>query len=364
MPRHVVHHGHRGHQLQRAGGYVQALRTAAGVGRMVGQAINTARKGARASKAEERGTAPAGTVTTQHDISRVFKKRKISKAKIRKIRFAKKVEAATRHDQPFSAMSQTCLTPIFLVKSTIVNSSEQWATTAAGDQVALTMNYGQLTSSTGDLPRMMDFWRDPATMTGGTGATGAPAIADAQNFKIHLGHQRFHLNVTNVSTFPLTYDIYQFVAAQDISDANYASPATAWTYLLTNVSETRATFKPFPESNGQTPLDVPEFGRYWRLLKKDRVLLGGAGTTDVVMTGLHPRVVERSRLQGTYAVKGLTQAFLVVAGIGDTTNLPDGSGGLVYNITRITWNKIWHFTTDGDGANGIDRPFHYHKIGP
>jgi len=362
MPnRHVVRH----HPYRRPIAGIAALRAAHTVGRAVGQAVKNATKAARATTQE---AAPKGTVTAHHDLSRVFKKRKISKSKIRKIKFAKRVQQAQSSDQPFSTFSQTCDQVVTFVKNTNVQSSEQWASTNPGNQNSFMINYGANLYPSGDLPRMMDYWRDPLLFTpvgAGGGAIGAPSQAHPQNFKLHLGHHRFNINVTNVAPAALTYDIYQFVAAQDISDGNYQSPAQAWSYLMAQEDTVRDGLKPVPESNGLTPLDVPEFGRYWRLLKKDRVLLSAnGGTTDIQMTGLHPRVVERGRLIENFAVKGLTQAFLVIGGIGDTEGLPNGATpGTPYVITRISWNKVWHFTTDGDGANGPGRPFHYHKIG-
>lgn len=286
--------------------------------------------------------------TTQQDTSVAFKRKPMSKSKVRKIKFAKKVNDATKVEQPFSLYHETQLTPAYIQRLSNLTIDDQWV---AGDGSQFGINYGSLVNSSGyDLPYFASRLRIPLSSTNADINTGAARAISLKDAKIHITHNRMSLAITNIQGYAGIWEVYQFVAAENITQSGHKNPYSSWVTCLTNTPEYIAGSTNTPLRNGMTPLDAPGFGRYWRLIKKDRVLLAGGGTTELVMSGLHKRTVTNDDLTNNYAVKGLTQYFLVVGGIGDNQSF------IIGNVFATQVSKTWHAKTDGDGINGPDRP--------
>lgn len=296
----------------------------------------------------QQSTNDRSVVTTQNDVARVFRKKKRSKASIRKEKFRKRVVAATTSDQPFSSYMETQLIPITANYVPAIGATN-FQLVLGNDQLA-TINYGDLTNANRDLPRMFTYWANPAGMPAAGAGTGAPSVSNLNTQDLNITHQRMQMSLLNLTNIVLNFDIYQFVAAIDIEQLNYSTPAAAWTQCLLDTYEARAATRPGQTFNGSTPLDVPGFGKYWRLLKKDRVSLGGGQQCETLMTGLHRRKINAIQVLSKYALKGVTQNFMIVGGIGNNVLLPPG------NAFSAVFTKVTHFKTNGDGINGPDRP--------
>lgn len=303
------------------------------------------------SKAANRRINPTIT-TTQQDTSTQFKRKKISKSKVRKLKFAKRVIEATKEEQPFSLYHETQLATSQILRVSAANISDQWV---AGDGTQFGINYGTLTSTAYDLPYLTSKMRNPLASTNVAVNTGAPTFAYAKDASLFITHNRMSLAVTNIQNFQAVYEIYQFVAADNITQAAFKNPYSAWVTCLTQTDAYISGSVVVPGLNGATPLDAPGFGKYWRLIKKDRVLLGGAQTVEITMSGLHKRRVNTDDLTNNYATKGLTQYFMVVGGIGDNSSFATGP---VFG-TQIT--KTWHCKTPGDGINGPSKPIQLYQ---
>lgn len=304
----------------------------------------------------KRSAADASISTVQQDTSKVYKKRKLSDKKKAKIAFAKKVRWATKTDTPFNLFKQTQQTAIGVNKTSVAGTINQQY--VGGNTSVYGINYGTLISTTVGLPFYLGkIIADPASdlsITAPKLATGAPAAASTDNVNMYITHQRFSIALSNTTGYPLVFDVYQFVAAIDINQAAFANPYNAWVQGLQD-AETYTDNRPTVNTNGMTPLDTPGFGKYWKLLKKDRIYLSGGAQAEIPMTGLHKRRVKLNNIQNKYAMKGLTQYFLVVGGIGDDGFLPDGSG-TPQKVFETVCSQSTHVKVDGDGINGVDRP--------
>lgn len=134
--------------------------------------------------------------------------------------------------------------------------------------------------------------------------------------------------ITNNGEFsdvnPLYVDIYEFVAARNISDPLLATPGLAWVQLhiqnndkiqgSTDVVDT-------PNFRGNIPGKCPDMGKWWKTVKVTRVRMvsnNGPFHYKYETKG----VWDPYKNQSLYAVKGITKGLVYVVGAIISTNLP------------------------------------------
>lgn len=275
-------------------------------------------------------------VTTQRDFRSVKKRKYNPKKNEKQKRFAKKIQKALAPKQELNVYSETFPT-------TTINSFGSVAGNIAGQVVcnSIMMNTGKLSSSSQNTGFIMGRYQNIGGSTNATSNKGAKSTIPNNQFEIHVTNSTMDLSITNPPSGlqQTIYDVYEFVAAKNISEAAYADPYTAWNQcLLDNYSPTDATtLRPFLSINGQTPYDCPMLGKYWKVLKTTRLLITQGNTTEYKMN-CGKFTLTGELFQNQYAISGITRGVVIVAGVGDNTSWP-----LTQGVLRFVPQKTWHF---------------------
>lgn len=151
-----------------------------------------------------------------------------------------------------------------------------------------------------------------------------PKIARRQassTFQISISAKKFVLTLENTNDVKdVIFNIYECVAAQDITDETLSTPVRTWQTLqlaseiLSTDAQLRGTDK------GDEPTDTALFGKYWKILKKTKVRLppasaeqGSAVVYNYQTFAMYAsKMIWRSRYNELYAVKGKTKYFMIV----------------------------------------------------
>lgn len=155
--------------------------------------------------------------------------------------------------------------------------------------------------------------------------------------------------------FPM--DIYECVAAQDISNVNYESPYAAYNYLQTNARTFQGETVTTKECQGHTPFKTPNFGKYWKILKVTRYLKTATDDTTSLAnwtpyTFYTQGYYTTQKFFNNYAVKGVTKALLVIVNPINEGWITNTNG----NLLLMTTNREFKFWTPSiDGPSGVQR---------
>lgn len=139
-------------------------------------------------------------------------------------------------------------------------------------------------------------------------------------------HAKNKLSISNyMDDKSLLFDLYTFVAAQDITDPNVGNPVAAMTYLWGNHENNGGTSATMT-MKGLTPFNCPKLGKFWKVLEVQRVLIPPAGldlaqsTREFVMKGRRGWY-SASRFASKQAVKGKTKYWAINMDIYNISNL-------------------------------------------
>jgi hypothetical protein len=182
-----------------------------------------------------------------------------------------------------------------------------------------------------------------------------PATDDDLGMKIRVTHQKTQITLTNISTASdLKVDVYEFIAAKTQDDSKHNSPAQSFFTLsadavnnreLSNLSTFACTLK------GVTPLDMPGFGRYWKLLNKKRIIVpysqdGDADPYQVVELSVRPFTT--SLVQDEQTIKGQTKGLIMII----SPDNVDTEYGADAFICRVGTQTRTHFKVVEQGSVG------------
>jgi len=294
-------------------------------------------------------------ITSQRDIARVtsVRKRKSKKAKRRlkrKTAFRKKVTKAL-------ATKQSMHTWYGRANTTIVQTlgGANWNTTPY--QIVVGANGLSLSQfprfvmgecnydgaggvlSTGFSQSIRNFFAKLQTRW------NASDIAPPNAFNFHAGcmvtHEELNLAMDNVTSNPYNVDIYEMVAARDMTfNDTYHNPQAAWNQCLESEttafsSGTTAAINVLPTNYGVTPYDAPNFGKHWKILSKTRIYLA-AGQTTAMQFQNKPYFWREDKAQQLGARKGITKHIMFVIASEIGFDLPSGvaTDCLKYAISR------------------------------
>lgn len=280
----------------------------------------------------------SSVVTSQRDV-KTTKKRKYNKKLAKKQRaFATKVQKALLPKQELNVYSETHLAQTQLSYST-TNLNVRGQTVSSNN---LFLNMGKKWSTDQNAGFVMGRYQNIAGSTDIVANKSAKSTIPSAEFKLHMMNSSLDISITNplaTSTQPTLYDIYECVAAQDISVLQFSTPVACWQNLLNdNYSPTDgASNRPTVDTNGQTPYDCPMFGKYWKILKKTRLYLG-PGTTSEIKISSGKYTLSGDKFEDNYAIAGISKGVIIIAGIGDNTNWP-----LTGTVLRYVAQKTWHF---------------------
>lgn len=154
----------------------------------------------------------------------------------------------------------------------------------------------------------------------------------------------------------LIFDLYEFVAAQDIKDVAFKTPANAWasyaasgTQAMASSSVTGGTTNLLDYYKGLTPLDFAGFGQWWKLLKKQRCIIPYNETegTDPYQTfTLHGKryVHDPDKWRNLYAKKGITKFWVMVISPDQTDNTyTTPTSGAASDVCNLYFQRITHY---------------------
>lgn len=286
-------------------------------------------------------------------------KKRASKSTVRKIKkqkkFATKVEKALKpYEKPnvWLEMAKTGAAYSDVVASSIpANVSNQWISSAVN---LYTIHGGELNLNGDSLKTypyvVLDLMAADSTVPQGA-SVRYPKKAD---LRIQTTVCRPEYVIKNTSNTTLFFDIYTFVAKVDITDANYAYPATAWIQTTGDISTSNdfatAGYTTTQSTNnwGHTPLDAVGFGSFWKLDTKTQLQLPTTGTCQFKFPGARKPSFSYGELDGKYAVKGKTQGMLIVAH-GDISSAII-SGDQVFTVSGYTQ---YHYKIKGANSEAI-----------
>jgi len=301
------------------------------------------------------------SITAQQDIIQTRTKKK-NYNKLKKQRaFKVKIQKALAADQELNVYSETWKTKFINSNPGEAQELYQYPANASGNLMFCT---GRQYTVDYDLGYVQDQYRSIKDSTNVESNLNAKSIIAASAFKLRIHSARLNLSLTNVdatTTVPMIYDIYECVAARDLgeADAKYNEPLKCWAELLTeSYSPYDATSRrPNIFDNAQSPYDCPGFGKYWKILKKTRVLLGQNQTTDhwIQTRGF---TLQGDRWWAMHAIKGITKGLIIIGGIGDNSGVADGTGEpkAGHRTYQYVLQKTWHFKYETGESELPQRP--------
>lgn len=287
------------------------------------------------AKAAYYGPPARGATTVQQDVKMTRKKRVNKRVLKRKQRFRQKIERALAPGATHHTYTEI-MTDNVTIQKTNTNPGVQEQYLNAEPTQNITLNTGTNSGGGGGVTYLKDSMHSitsqPDVATGAQKGSGG----DQKDLKILSSH--LDLALTNQSTQALVFDVYWCAAAMTDDNALYASPGAAWKTLLAQNSylgpgTVAGGIETVQTHNGTTPHTAPGFGKYWKILSKQRVYLQSGGTSEFSFSG-GAYSYSSSKFSGMTNVAGLTKGLMIVGGIGDNSALLNGGAVFSYHTTR------------------------------
>jgi len=188
------------------------------------------------------------------------------------------------------------------------------------------------------------------TIAAGTVATAA----SLDEVKYKLNGAVCTLSIKNLVALSF-FDIYECVANNNITDINHATAYQSWEQCGANAEpdQTGGYQKLDFQHSGCTPYMAPQFGQWWKIIKKTRVLMG-VGQKINYSYFTRKRQIQNEKVIGQYATKGLTKDLIIVH---NPTYNGDNTTAQQYNIE---WSKC--YSVKLPGVPGLQTQWAYKAI--
>lgn len=277
--------------------------------------------------------AGSGPITSQSDVksSRGFKKLS-RKQRIWK-NFVKKVHKAETSNEKTHFLIEVHNDPISVLGIVGTQYQQPVFTTASADETNLILNsVGNVATGPARFAAAI-LEAQPSVTT----AAQTPRAAAEINQVFTVTYANCTISIENVAATQTYVDIYECVAATHIHNATYSSARAAWVECLTQTVDdyTGISQSLVNTTSGATPYQAPNFFKYWKVVKKTRILMT---TNEIVNYRYSCRKnvhVINDKQRGRYATKGVTKDLIIVANPtynGDTTVDPQ---------LKIEWSKSY-----------------------
>lgn len=333
----------------------------------------------------------AGTSTSNYASVNTQRKRKrrlnrrgrriVRRRKIRNRKFTRKVVKVLRGEQKMSWLQdQSTATPGVLSGQTVATVSafnnlasltrlQDGRQFVMGGSSQYCLMPGPAWSTTTGLgyikAETIDFSQDI------NGVAVQKSALSGNQLKIWVSKCRLEVTIENVSSLniqtppteswtpcDITCDVYEFVAAMDITDSSYRSVKDAM-YTLFSSSTSVNTAVPTTDASipanmftlkGTTPLQVRDLGKYWKLIGKTRVSVPyntdqGIWPYQKLTYSSRKHLVDFKKWKDLYAKKGVTKNLLFIFEPDLTSDkllsTPAGTANVPY--ANIWSHKDWHF---------------------
>lgn len=278
-------------------------------------------------------------------ISSVNKKKKgMSKAKKREVKFAKKVQTALTKPMPSNIWTESTSTLAGSLDITLTNGTANSDTINqfyTSSHAGLVLNPGQLWKTGGGTNFSM-YPYAPLALVASDATLQLHAETGMSKLRTIVCRAKIRLYNNQVTQNPATYTVYTFVAACDISDAAYCDPITAINTLETAVhalTSTGYTNRSWIGYTGVSPLDIPGLGKYWKQETRETIFLNPSAEATFDWPRPRRPNFAFAECDGKYAIKHKTQAMFVVCNTGNTTN-PIPASNIVGSLTVA---KTYHY---------------------
>lgn len=294
-----------------------------------------------------------GPITTQSDFRQTGGKKRLTKRQKKWKSFVKKVHKATDQNDKTHFLQEAHDTDLTITGTAGVQFQQLAGTNAVAGDINLQLS-AVGNSATGPLRFVTNLiqQKSVSTVAAGTTATATPL----KDVKYKLLGASCTFSIKNQMAYNMYIDIYECVAAAHIIDSTFSTARAAWINCLALNAQTDQTLgftKLSVSQSGSTPYQAPGFGRYWKIIKKTRVLtVPGSITNYTFFT--RKKFVNNSIEISRYATKGLTKDIILVANPtfnGDTT---------VASIFDLEWSKS--YAVKMDDMPGLQAQWAYQAV--
>jgi len=283
--------------------YYNAARTIARAGQVVVNRYKHRRILQPVSQRPKKDAIASTIVPPRDQYKRLYARKRLTKSGRRRVhkraKARRRLRSLLRPYQPHNTLIEISSAPQIVEW---VGDTWQNQIVAGGHQ-----NYGcwlPFGATTNEHPFLRQALDDIQTRVGGFDITSS-----GDNIILKVTHKTHRMAIRNVSgTNGVTFDLYTFVAKQDISDALYKDPKTTWITVAGNAEDIGSAL--FTNANGLTPLGTARFGHFWKLMQKERVTLDSFAHKQVSM--ICRKGVDWGKQQPSYAIKGKTMYWLIV----------------------------------------------------
>lgn len=177
-------------------------------------------------------------------------------------------------------------------------------------------------------------------------AYGLSSVADAENKSVFLKSASLDLQFYNLSTETQVYITCYTVVARRDNDINQ-SIGDQFTTFFQDEAAIGTVSAAHPS---MTPYDVPNFLRYWKILRAYRLLIKpGESSAVSIRKSLNRKINGRSLQDNDACVRGLTHGFFFqMRGVPLNSIYDSGLSG--YNVTYSAQTTIHYRQTAGDAS--------------
>lgn len=154
----------------------------------------------------------------------------------------------------------------------------------------------------------------------------------------------------------LIFDLYEFVAAQDIKDVNFKTPCNAWAayasggvQAMNSSSTTGGSTNILDYYKGLTPLDFAGVGKWWKMLSKKRCIIPynsteGTDPYQVFSMSGKKYVHDPEKWRNLYAKKGITKFWVMVISPDQSDNtFTTPTSGAASKVCNLYFQRITHY---------------------
>lgn len=291
------------------------------------------------SRSGSKNIAGSTPITTQTDVRVSRGRKRLSKKAVSWKKFVSKVHKAGTANEKTQFLHEYNSANLQVSGIASITKQEVVGTSAAATKSNLLLgSYGN--NVTGPATVIQDLSIQPGASTVAGGTTGIAGNVKTLNY--HVTFARANVSLENQSASSMFVDIYECIAAQHITDGAYASGQAAWGQCLSlvNTDYIGSFSNASQATTGQTPYSAPNFFKWWKIIKKTRIILQLNEKTNYLYYG-KPHYVNNAKELGRYATKGVTKDLIIVAN-------PTFSGDVaVINQLNIEWNKDYHMKVPG-----------------
>jgi len=280
-----------------------------------------------------------GPITTQSDFKSFSGKKRLTKRQKKWKTFVKKVHKATDQNDKTHFLQEAHNANLGILGTIGIQFQQVVVTSTGASDINLQLSaVGNVATGPGRFVTNLIQQKSVSTVAVGTTATTTPF----KDVKYKLLGASCTFSMKNDTTSNMYIDVYECVAASNITDSVFSTAREAWVQcLLLNgqVDQTAGFTKLTLTQSGATPYQAPGFGRYWKIIKKTRVFTTPSSITNYTFF-TKPRFINNSVETGRFATKGLTKDIIIV------TNPTFNGDTIVVNLFDIEWSKSYAVKLD------------------